>query len=215
MSTPPGKARPTTVYIDGFNLYYRAVRGTPHKWLDLVRLAERVLGPKHQVVRVRYFTARITATPHDPNGPQRQQVYLEALDAHPRVTIHEGQFRRRNKKGAAIAPRHLAGQRIEISTFEEKGSDVNLATWALADAYENRTEVVVLLTNDSDLAEPARVLQQRGTTVGVIVPAPGLRSNTVPADFLKTLRPTDLAASQLPNPLRLPTGQVLHKPASW
>jgi hypothetical protein len=25
----------TRVYIDGFNLYYGLLRGTPHKWLDL------------------------------------------------------------------------------------------------------------------------------------------------------------------------------------
>ncbi len=25
----------TTIYIDGFNFYYRGVRGTPYKWLDV------------------------------------------------------------------------------------------------------------------------------------------------------------------------------------
>ena len=28
------------LYVDGFNLYYRAVRGTPFKWLDLRKLGE-------------------------------------------------------------------------------------------------------------------------------------------------------------------------------
>jgi site-specific recombinase XerD len=28
----------TIVYIDGFNLYYRALRGTPHKWLDIAAM---------------------------------------------------------------------------------------------------------------------------------------------------------------------------------
>ena len=28
----------TYVYVDGFNLYYRAVRGTPYKWLDLAKM---------------------------------------------------------------------------------------------------------------------------------------------------------------------------------
>jgi hypothetical protein len=28
----------TIVYIDGFNLYYRALRGTPHKWLDIAKI---------------------------------------------------------------------------------------------------------------------------------------------------------------------------------
>jgi hypothetical protein len=25
----------TSIYIDGFNLYYRALKGTPYKWLDV------------------------------------------------------------------------------------------------------------------------------------------------------------------------------------
>ena len=28
----------TIVYIDGFNLYYRALKGTPYKWLNLLRI---------------------------------------------------------------------------------------------------------------------------------------------------------------------------------
>jgi hypothetical protein len=33
----------TIVYVDGFNLYYRALRGTAHKWLDLIALSQAVL----------------------------------------------------------------------------------------------------------------------------------------------------------------------------
>jgi hypothetical protein len=28
----------TTIYIDGYNLYYSRLKGTPHKWLDIVAL---------------------------------------------------------------------------------------------------------------------------------------------------------------------------------
>jgi hypothetical protein len=102
-----------------------------------------------------------------------------------------------------------------IRTFEEKGSDVNLAAYALADAYEGRADKVVLLTNDSDLATPAQLLRDRGTTVGVIIPKKGLRSNTVPADFYKTLRPGDLAACHLPDPARDRAGRPVSKPVGW
>ena len=36
----------TNVYIDGFNLYYRALRRTPYRWLDVRRLAQLLL-PQH------------------------------------------------------------------------------------------------------------------------------------------------------------------------
>lgn len=38
----------TYVYIDGFNLYYRALKGTPYKWLDLERLCGLLL-PKDDI----------------------------------------------------------------------------------------------------------------------------------------------------------------------
>ena len=37
------RMRTTNVYVDGFNLYYGCLKGTPHKWLDLDALAG--LGP--------------------------------------------------------------------------------------------------------------------------------------------------------------------------
>ena len=195
-------------------MYYRALRRTPHKWLDIAALVDYVLGARHAVVAVRYFTARILTTAQDPTAPQRQQAYLNALGYDSRVSIHEGQFRPRNKTGPIVEPPQWAGRRATISTFEEKGSDVNLASWALADTYEGRADTVVLLTNDSDLTEPVRILRARGTPVGVIVPA-RLKPNTVPADFVKVLRPADLARSHLPDPVRLPSGREVHKPARW
>lgn len=55
----------TIVYIDGFNLYYGALRGSPYRWLDLEALSRRLL-PKDDIHLIRYFIARITARPQDP-----------------------------------------------------------------------------------------------------------------------------------------------------
>jgi len=203
----------TFVYVDGFNLYNRALAGTPYKWLDLPALCDRVLG--HRVEHVRYFTARIIARQNDPQQPQRQQAYLRAVDVDPRLTIHYGSFKRREKTGLLVRPKPEKRTLAVISTFEEKGSDVNMAAHALADGYGGRASTVVLLTNDSDLAEPARLLQARGTPVGVIIPAEGLKPKTVPADFYRTLRAADLAACQLPLQLLDSEGRIIRKPASW
>lgn len=40
---------------------------------------------------------------------------------------------------------------------EEKGSDVNLAIHLLNDAWNNRFDVAVVVSNDSDLAEAMRL----------------------------------------------------------
>jgi hypothetical protein len=45
--------------VDGFNLYYRAVKRTPYKWLDVDALS-RYLLPKASIERINYYTARVT-----------------------------------------------------------------------------------------------------------------------------------------------------------
>jgi hypothetical protein len=60
---------------------------------------------------------------------------------------------------------------VWVDKTEEKGSDVNLASHLLRDAYGRRFEVAVLVTNDSDLAEPVRIVAQEiGLPVGLLNP---------------------------------------------
>jgi hypothetical protein len=35
----------TNVYIDGFNLYYGCLKGTPHKWLNLAAFCQASFPP--------------------------------------------------------------------------------------------------------------------------------------------------------------------------
>ena len=67
----------TNLYIDGFNLYCRALKDTPSRWLDLRKLAKTLL-PQDDINRVCCFTARLDARPGNPSQRQRQQVYLRA-----------------------------------------------------------------------------------------------------------------------------------------
>ena len=116
----------TNVYIDGFNLYYRALRGTPYRWLDVGKLA-RLLLPKHHVSRIRYFTAKVVNRSKDPNQAQRQQAYLHALQTVSNLSIHYGHFLT-NTKRRPLAQEPAVGPRtVEILDTEEKGSDVTLS----------------------------------------------------------------------------------------
>ncbi len=49
----------TNVYVDGFNLYYGALRKTPYRWLDLRELCQPVLGPGHELERPCPSTAEV------------------------------------------------------------------------------------------------------------------------------------------------------------
>ena len=73
----------TVVYVDGLNLYYGVLRGTRFKWLDLYGLfQEHALDGATCVDKVCYYTAPLKrSASDDPASPQRQQLYLRALQA--------------------------------------------------------------------------------------------------------------------------------------
>jgi hypothetical protein len=60
---------------------------------------------------------------------------------------------------------------VRVVKTEEKGSDVNVATCLMLDACRRDCEAVVVITNDSDLREPLRIVREElGLVVGVINP---------------------------------------------
>lgn len=89
---PAVSSVPTCVYVDGFNLYYGALRGRPYRWLDLCEFSRRLLKPYNSIRQIRYFTARVNPTKRDPTVAERQQAYLRALETIPNLSIHYGQF---------------------------------------------------------------------------------------------------------------------------
>lgn len=70
-----GEPVKTNVYIDGFNFYYGAVKGTAYKWLDFAALC-RTLFPRNDLHRIRYFTAMVDSRSPDPQQQVRQQTYI-------------------------------------------------------------------------------------------------------------------------------------------
>ena len=67
------------VYIDGYNLYFGLLKGTPWKWLDLRRFAEALVAGRFEIIEVRYFTAPIKTHPVDLAATERQNAYVQAL----------------------------------------------------------------------------------------------------------------------------------------
>lgn len=207
----------TIVYVDGFNLYYRALRGTPHRWLDLRALSEAVLRPSNTVVAIRYFTADVSGK-RDPGTPERQQAYLRALRRTPGLSVHKGHFLTSLKwaEVAASSPTFLRPHPLSVATLktEEKGSDVNLATYLVRDAFTDQCDVAVVLSNDTDLVEPIRVVREElDKPVGLICPSPRpAKSLAAVASFCRMLTPARLAAAQFPNPI---PGTSIRKPEAW
>ena len=86
----------TAVCVDGFDLYYGALKGTPWKWLDLPALFGSVLRSHPGIRKVRYLAARVPGTPADQSKPQRQDIYLPALRRfRPEGEVYRGHVLRR------------------------------------------------------------------------------------------------------------------------
>lgn len=207
----------TRVYVDGYNLYYACLKGSPYKWLNIHALCTALL-PRNRIDKVRYFSAQVSARPHDPSQPQRQQTYFRALETVSEISIHLGHFLTHEVTMPDAAAWHAGRYRaVRVIKTEEKGSDVNLATHLLVDAFDNRFDVAVIISNDSDLKEPiAQVRQRFGKKIGLLVPRTTHVSRALQplADFVKRIGPTALANSQFPPVLTDSTG-VFHKPQRW
>jgi hypothetical protein len=202
------------VYVDAFNLYYRSLKGTPYRWLDVRALCERLL-PDDEVHQIRYFTARVKSRPDNPKAPVRQNAYLRALATTPRLTIHEGQFLTKPVRLPLAHPATRGAKTVEVLRTEEKGSDVNLATHLLLDGFLADYEAAVVISNDSDLKEPIRVVRERlAKPVGVIIPDSKTRRSVLPADFYRQILRHHLKACQFPDQLKDSIGTVT-KPEGW
>ena len=206
----------TFVYVDGFNLYYGVLKGSPYKWLDLLVLFQRMLQPRHRILAIKFFTARVSVTPDDPSKPQRQDTYLRALQLYrPEVEVYFGHFLSHKVRLPLAAP--TTRQRtVEVIRTEEKASDVNLAVHLLNDCWLNAYDCALVVTNDSDIAEAMRLVkQQHRKLIGLATPGnrhPS-RQLTAHADFsLRIRNKTVLQQSQLPDPI---PGTTIHKPATW
>ena len=87
----------TAIYIDGFNLYYGAVKDTNCKWLNPKLLCENILQPHHDVVSVVLSTARVRPIPENPDAAKRQSTYIKALTTYiPELTVVYGHFLQKN-----------------------------------------------------------------------------------------------------------------------
>lgn len=201
------------VYIDGFNLYYGSLRGTQYKWMNPLKMCQLLL-PNDTISKIKYFTARVAARPSDPDQPIRQITYFRALETIPEIEIVEGTFL--TKEVMMPLANTNPQQYARVIKTEEKGSDVNLAVHLLRDAFRNDFELAVMVTNDSDLLEPLKIVKyELGLPVGLINPQqhPSFHLKQH-ATFIKKLRTGVLANSQFPASLTDANG-TFHKPTAW
>jgi len=196
-------------YIDGFNLYFgiKSKYGRKYIWLNIYCLSKELLKPSQSLERVKYFTAMIS---NNPSKEKRQRTYISALETLPGTNLYYGKYQLNNHK----CPR--CGNIEHLPS--EKMTDVNIATQLLSDAFSNHFDVAILISADSDLVGPIKMVKNLFPTKKVVVAFPPNRTsnelqNTASAYF--RIGRQKLALSQFPNSMKINNGVIIKRPTSW
>lgn len=198
-------------------LYYGSLKDTPYKWLDLGSLFRSILKPNCNILKIRYFTARVSARLTDPSQPERQNVYIRAIKLHcPEIEVHYGHFMS-NQVNMPLANPTQGNRFAQVIKTEEKGSDVNLSVHLLNDCWKNDYDCAVVVSNDSDIAESMRLVRghvDKKIQIGLITPGNCRPSKQLKmySDFHQNLRSHMLKNNQLPSPI---PNSKLTKPKLW
>jgi uncharacterized LabA/DUF88 family protein len=196
-------------YIDGFNLYF----GLKEKgwkrfyWLNLVALAKNLLKPGQTLLKVKYFTSRISVPIEKAN---RQNEFIEALETLPELSIYYGKYQTNditcNKCG------HI------MLKPNEKMTDVNIAVEMLADAFLDSFDVAILISADSDLTGPIRHIRKLFPGKQVIIAFPPSRFSYELKKVANATFPIGrkkFAESMFPENITKKDGHVLKRPERW
>ena len=182
------QSRRVLAYIDGFNVYYglrHACRDADHHhlkhggdpaeclgrslyWLDLRAVVVGQLKRSERCVGIKYFSAprRVPELVEVPDPSRytssnaRQSTYLDALRTLKDLEIELGWYSEND-------PIECLKCGNRWPNFEEKVTDVNIATHMLMDAFNDRFDLAFVLSADADLVPPIQAVRQMGKDVVV------------------------------------------------
>lgn len=207
----PSPSERLIVYVDGFNLYHGLKERTGRRllWLDLVKLA-RLLRPRSTLIQVHYFTAPVL---DDPPAASRQERYQLALLARNPglVKITQGRYQKKTRTCRSCG--------VSWIQYEEKETDVSIATTVVADAASRVVDAALIVSADSDLSPAVRTARMLNRTMFVAAAFPPKRysaelSNLMPASF--SIGMSKLTGAQLPRTVvDQVSGRSYRRPSKW
>jgi len=199
-------------YIDGFNFYFglKSKGWKKYYWLDMVGMSRSLLQPGQELQHCHYFTARIRRAGGNSQDANRQSIWLDALATVADQTSHYGHYLQKQKTCKNCG--------AQWTTHEEKMTDVNIAAQLLSDAYEDRFDTALVISADSDLTTPIKMILERFSNKRIIVIFPPGRSShqlrkNATASF--TIGEAKLRQNRLPDTIITRSGHLLHRPQEW
>ncbi len=204
-------------FIDGFNVYHAL--DDPHglfvkpyeyyKWIDYRKLAEQFVSSSDSLEAVYFFTAYC---PWSRSKRARHKKLVLVQEDHG-VVVKRGYFRPKTRICRARGGCHLP-----YNDYEEKRTDVNIATQMLSLAFQGQYEKAILVSADSDYRPVIEEIRSLFPHITIINVLPIKRSgkalrNVVHSQLEMKLR--HLKASRLPNRVTLADGTCVMCPTEW
>src|SRR3989339_408090 len=198
-----------SVYIDGFNLYFGMLqKGFRHLlWLDLVCLSKSFLRPGQILSAVNYFTSYVR---NNPEKEKRQNTFIEALQARGGINMQFGYFQMKNFTCRSCGHTY--------PDPAEKMTDVNISVSLISDAYEDKFDTAILMSGDSDLVPPVKIIRNRFPKKKIVIAFPPARLNNslqYEANASFVIGRKTLKDCQLPDVVKKPNGFELRCPSKW
>jgi uncharacterized LabA/DUF88 family protein len=227
----------TACFVDGYNLFYGLLAGTPYKWLDLPSILAhiiRVEDPANKLQDVSFFTTGVmpTLATRGTLSKEAQDTYLRALKTQG-VAVFYGRHQLEPRFAPRFVDKDIPASRadqIGIWKLEEKETDVHIAIsmYRLAARQmvlppEDRIEHIVLVSADTDMTPALRAVREDFPEIrlGVILPHREGTKRTVPGSLKQhthwmrhVVTDSELEANQFP--ARIPTRKKpIDKPEYW
>ena len=197
------------VYVDGFNFYYglKRTQWKKYYWLDVVKLFESFMRPNQELVAVKYFSARST----DTDKSKRQDSFFQANKENFKFKLILGKYL---KKEIECFKCHNI-----IHTYEEKESDVRIATQIVADAFQKNCDIAIVVSADSDMIPAIELAQEALIKVFIYFPPHQFSSNLSTmgngSPLLMQRYETRFKQAVFPDTMTLSNGYNLSIPAEW
>lgn len=201
------------VYVDGYNFYYGLRNGGPKwrrtYWLDIVKLFERMMFPDQELVEVNYYSARPV---DDQQAYNNQDELFSANLLNPKFKLHLGRYKKKKFKCQNCG--------FKNKTYEEKESDVRVATGMLVDVFTKRCDLTVIVSADSDMIPSVEIIKAFAHDHPVVNFVPPNQKSFALAEKCDAVLWMEqykarFVQSMLPNEIVLDNGHVLHRPTNW
>lgn len=225
-------------YIDGYNLYHGIDQSRKHQellasrgesqpgvadarrlfWLNLSALSRSIFDDL-DVREIKYFTSRVSGSSPDDSAEvaamkdsvrARQVAWLDAVSSLDGVQIIEGKW----------LEKRVTCRACSTSTMvpTEKMTDVQIAVEMMADAIQDRFDVAILVSGDSDLVPAIRKIALLASEKEIRLVFPPNRFSGDLANSVGTFRRLRLAyleRCRLPDRVTRADGHLIECPDIW